>query len=102
MDKHTMLIPIGTWHSGSTITMNIGKPLTAPLKLYAGLWTSLEDGVTIATAAPGEDFDIQMKVSLNVSLRNVEGFEREPISDITQQLIGTIERIIKMAEDKFF
>lgn len=84
--------------SGTTIP-DAAKVLLPKLKLPPG---SSKDDMEVATSLPGTKFEAEFYPSFNIALADIEGFEREPVVAVLQQMCDLVERILLTFRSRFY
>lgn len=65
-------------------------------------WSSLEEGIVLATTNIGADLDYKITLSLNVAFEGFKLFEGEPLIVVLSQMASFVDRLIHLFEGHFF
>jgi hypothetical protein len=103
MDKHTMLIPIGSVSTNGVFANNVIKHSAhGELQFGAPEFASLEDGMIFAAATIGTEVEMDIQFNLTVAFRDIEAIKGEPFIAVLVQFIDLAERIINIFDRMFF
>jgi hypothetical protein len=83
--------------NGDIIMVNGSPAMSFEPNVAAG-----DDDMEILTATPGTKFYCDFQPSLNVSFRNIEGLEREPVVAVLHQMRQLVKRLLLTFEARFF
>jgi hypothetical protein len=98
--KHRRLSVIGMAPMG--LQMAFKGTVDGPVSLGAPVWEPAENGFIVLDAPNTSKFDSDIQFTFGVSLPELEGFERQPVTVVFMQMANAVQNILAEFERQFF